>query len=151
LNITKILVPLGNPSASQRVVEFAIDVASKYGASLIAIHVVPIGEFISGLGVFGPYLPDPVQKQIDTIKAETQKWLDKIQQHATENGVAVRTEVVISTQSIVKTIASFSDREHIDMIVMGSRDETELVARALMGSVASGVINSSPVPVLVVR
>ena len=82
MKITKILVPLGTAAASQRVVEFAIDVATKYGASLIAIHVVPIGEFVSGLGVFGPYLPDPVQKQIDTIKSETQKWLDKIEQNA---------------------------------------------------------------------
>ena len=50
----------------------------------------------------------------------------------------------------VHEIVAFAEREHIDLIVMGSHGRTGL-ARLLMGSVAEGVARRAPCPVLIVK
>jgi nucleotide-binding universal stress UspA family protein len=50
----------------------------------------------------------------------------------------------------VAEIVKFADREHIDLIVVGSHGRTGF-SRLLMGSVAEGVVRTAKCPVLVVK
>ena len=60
------------------------------------------------------------------------------------------TDVVIAEESIVKEIIEYSEREKIDLIVIGTRGRTGF-KKLFLGSVASGVLNFAHCPVLVVR
>ena len=60
------------------------------------------------------------------------------------------TDVVIAEESIVKEIIEYSEREKIDLIVIGTRCRTGF-KKLFLGSVASGVLNFAHCPVLVVR
>jgi nucleotide-binding universal stress UspA family protein len=64
--------------------------------------------------------------------------------------VDVEVEAQVSTNSIVKTITDYADREEFDLVVMGTRGETE-VAKMLLGSVASGVLNNLDKTIVVVK
>lgn len=47
-------------------------------------------------------------------------------------------------------IIDYADRENIDLIVMGTRGKSDF-KRALLGSVASGVMSYARSPILIVR
>ena len=49
-----------------------------------------------------------------------------------------------------ETIASLAEQEKVDLIVMGTHGHTSL-GNVILGSVATGVIDRSPCPVLLVR
>jgi nucleotide-binding universal stress UspA family protein len=62
-------------------------------------------------------------------------------------GLAVKTEVLSGIPT--RKIAEYARRQGIDLIVMGSHGRSGL-SRALLGSVAEGVVRRGPCPVLVV-
>lgn len=150
LNICKILVPVDLSANSQRAVDYATDLAQKYNSSLLVLHVIPIGEFVRAMGTFGPDFPEPVQKQIDTLKSQSYAWLEKIKKSAESLGVKVSIDVHVSTNSIVKSITDHADRQNVDIVIMGTRGETD-VSKMLIGSVASGVLNSLDKTITVVK
>jgi universal stress protein A len=49
-----------------------------------------------------------------------------------------------------REVVQFAEREHVDLIVLGTHGRTGL-ARVLMGSVAENVVRRAPCPVLVVK
>lgn len=150
MKISKILVPVDLSDNALRAADYATDLALKYNAKVVVFHVIPIGEFVRALGTFGPYFPEPVQKQIDSLKSQSFAWLEKIRQSAERLGVEVEVEAQVSTNSIVKTITDYADREEFDLVVMGTRGETE-VAKMLLGSVASGVLNNLDKTIVIVK
>lgn len=76
--------------------------------------------------------------------------MDKVKKKAKENGVKVRTDVVLGTSSVVKEIVEYADKNKIDMIVIGSRGLSG-IKKMLLGSVASGVVTYAHCPVLVTK
>jgi nucleotide-binding universal stress UspA family protein len=62
----------------------------------------------------------------------------------------IKTEIFIDVKSIIQSILEYARRKDIDLIVIGTRGRTGL-KKFLMGSVANGVVEHSPCPVLVVR
>jgi len=73
-----------------------------------------------------------------------------VKQKAIESKVSVGTDVVFSTNSVVKTIVEYAEEKKIDLIVIGSKGMSGL-KRMLLGSVASGVVTYADCPVLVVK
>jgi len=63
--------------------------------------------------------------------------------------VSIKTKILIS-HSIVKTITSFSKSQKYDLIVIGSHGRTGF-DKLLLGSVASGVSQKSPCPILITK
>jgi nucleotide-binding universal stress UspA family protein len=62
----------------------------------------------------------------------------------------LRTEIIDSAKSAYTAIVDYADKENVDLIVIGTRGKTGL-KRALLGSVASGVVTYATCPVLVVK
>lgn len=85
------------------------------------------------------------------MKKESQEYFDKIRQNADiiDKGIHLRMELIAS-QSVVGGIIDFAEKENIDLIVIGTKGRSGL-KKLLLGSVASGIINYTHCPVLIVK
>lgn len=147
---SKILVPIDGSEGSMRAAELAIAVAKKYGAQLVAVHVVNIDQYLQALGVYRLSYPDPIKKMIEEARQEAARWFAEIQRNAEEEKVPIKTDVVDTPLSVVGGIVNYAERENVDLIVIGTRGRSGL-AKLLLGSVASGVVAYAPCPVMVAR
>lgn len=146
--IRKILVAVDGSNPSFNASTYAIDLAKRFEAELIALHV--IDPRYSKLEI--ALSPRPGRfKEIATIVMEKgEQIVDTVKQKAREKKVSVKTNVIIGTTSVVKEIVQYAHKKKIDMIVIGSRGMTGF-KKLLLGSVASGVVTYSDCPVLVVK
>jgi nucleotide-binding universal stress UspA family protein len=150
INIKKILVAVDGSKPSLNAGNEAIDVAKKQ-AELIALYVIPSDiryghtEDVETSGI-----PRPLKGIVMTAMQGGQKYVDEVKQKAIESKVSVGTDVVFSTNSVVKTIVEYAEEKKIDLIVIGSKGMSGL-KRMLLGSVASGVVTYADCPVLVVK
>ena len=78
---------------------------------------------------------------------EAQRVLDPIRQFAEQNGWKFRT--MAAHGHAAETIAETAQRERFDLIVMGTHGNTSL-ANVVLGSVATGVVARSKLPVLLI-
>ena len=68
-----------------------------------------------------------------------------------ENGdIELKTEVVVSSTSVIAAIVDYAEHENVDLIVIGSRGRSGF-KKLLLGSTASGVVTYATCPVLVVK
>jgi nucleotide-binding universal stress UspA family protein len=150
INIKRILVAVDGSKPSLNAGNEAIDVAKKQ-AELIALYVIPSDiryghtEDVETSGI-----PRPLKGIVMTAMQDGQKYVDEVKQKAIESKVSVGTDVVFSTNSVVKTIVEYAEEKKIDLIVIGSKGMSGL-KRMLLGSVASGVVTYADCPVLVVK
>lgn len=145
-----ILVPIDGSEGSMRAANLAIGIAKKYGAQVIAIHVVNIDQYLQALGVYRISYPDPIKKMIEEAKQKASKWFTEIQKNAEQQKVPVKTDVIDTPLSVVGGIVNYAERENADLIVIGTRGRSGLT-KLLLGSVASGVVTYAPCQVMVAR
>jgi nucleotide-binding universal stress UspA family protein len=146
--ISKIVVPIDGSESSMYAAEYALKLAVVHGASVSAVHVVNIDQYLQSLGLYRISYPDPVKKRIEEANAEAQKWFTEITKSAELKKIKIKTEVIDTPLSVVASVVSYADREKADLIVIGTRGRSGL-SKMLLGSVASGVVTYSPCPVLV--
>ncbi|MFP3985425.1 MAG: universal stress protein [Candidatus Bathyarchaeia archaeon] len=152
--INKILVPVDGSKLSEKAAEYAIDIAKKRGATIVATHVVhlPAYAFTPAPleGMSAPTVaPIPVAISSEQRKI-AEKYVNKIKKMAKKSGIKVETKIIENKQSIVHAITEFAEKEGCDLIVIGTKGRTG-IKKFLLGSVASGVVTYAPCPVLVVR
>lgn len=151
IDIKKILVAVDGSKPSLNAGNEAIDVAKKHQAELIALYVIPSDIRYDQIDdVETPGIPRPVKGIVMTAMQGGQKYVDEVKLKATESNVSVGTDVVISTNSVVKSIVEYAEEKNIDLIVIGSKGMSGL-KRMLLGSIASGVVTYADCPVLVVK
>lgn len=143
-----ILVPTDGSDVANYAVDHAIDVATKYGASVHALYVVDTSAVDLSLG----------GEQVDRIRQGHFGDMPELEQRANEATAAVATKGadydLEVTESVVagqphRQIANYAENNDVDLIVMGSAGRTG-VRRALLGSVAERTLRSTRIPVLVV-
>jgi nucleotide-binding universal stress UspA family protein len=154
---SKILVPQDGSELSIKAAEYAISIAKKQvddsGTSyLIALHVVYSSTgYAYSLRVVSP---SSIHNLLEKCKQDFQPWFDIIKEKASynKNGekIALKTDVILTTTSIVGAIIDYAEREKVDLIVIGTRGMSGF-KRILLGSVASGVVTYSSCPVMVVK
>jgi len=128
--ISSILVPIDGSGHANRAVGFAIELASRFDARLVLMHVASddlpgeLAEFAEAEGLKGPEVPRIVAERI----------LDAAEDRARDADV---TEVdrVLAGGDPAKAILEAADARGVDLIVMGSRGLSPLGERAL-GSVS---------------
>lgn len=141
ITIKKILVAVDGSKPSLNAGNQAIDLAKKHQAELTALYVVP-SDIRYGQG--------DLKGVVMTAMETGQKYVDELKQKASETKISVRTDVVMSTNSVVKAIVEYAEEKKMDLIVIGSRGMSGL-KRMLLGSTASGVVTYAHCPVLVVK
>lgn len=144
----KLLYATDFSESSRQAFLYALHIAKAQGAEIIILH--SFQEPIMRVGVS----PEQIQQiQAQTLleeKANYKKALEVLYQIAIDGGL---TEIKKSSRLVqghaIEAILSVAADEDVDLIVMGTKGETDAQDK-LIGSVASEILESSEVPVLVV-
>ncbi len=145
--IRKILVPIDGSEDSERAVDFAIDLAKKYGAKIIGLHVV---EHVKVPKDFQAYAAE------EGIERPTVEYMRRVAEHVSDKcekkvkASGLPCEMVIDEGPVVDKIVAQARNQGIDLTVIGTRG-LGAVKRTLLGSVSQGVSAHAPCPVVVVR
>ena len=135
-----------------KAVDYAINIAKKYDSELIALHVLysQIGFAFYTETATGLITPNSINELIEQAKREAEKWFDEIQGKCKNAKLQVKTEAVITAISVVEAIISYSEKENIDLIVIGSRGRSAF-RKLILGSAASGIMTFAHCPVMVIK
>ena len=151
MTIRRILVAVDGSKPSLDASSEAIDLAKKLHGELIAIHVISSDIRYNYLeDTITPRLPRALKDVMMVAMQKGETHVDKVKKKAKENGVKVRTDVVLGISSVVKEIVEYAENNKIDMIVIGSRGLSG-IKKMLLGSVANGVVTYAHCPVLVTK
>lgn len=145
--IKKILVPMDASKFSFEAANYAVGLAKMHDASVFLIHVVEIHPYYS----LPYYLTAGADLMLEKeIKKLADSWFGKIEENARRQNVKASHETLLRRRSVIEAIVSYAKDKKVDLIIIGSHGATGL-KRLLMGSVAKGVIEHAPCPVLLVR
>jgi len=142
----KIVVPVDGSQPSDAAVALAIRLARDQEARVLFLHVCEVAKIAAmvsapAVGVDPSYALD----------AEREAGEDALRRAgAAALAGAVQSESILEDGGNVDSIVDFAKRQGADLIVIGSHGRGG-IARALLGSVAEGVLRHSDIPVLVTR
>jgi nucleotide-binding universal stress UspA family protein len=143
-----ILVPTDGSETSRFAVDNAVDIASKYGATVHALYVVDVDATSYGLGT---EQVDRIRQghldEMPEVKEDADEATGYVAEVAEEHGIEVEEHLRVGEPA--RAIRKFVDENDIDMIVMGSHGRSGL-SRVILGSVAEKVLRRTHLPVLVV-
>ena len=142
-----ILVGIDGSESSIDAADYAIEMAKKDGAQVIALTVNRIP--LSSYGLATPQDEVKQSKENEEMQ-EFKEWLDKINQNAKQNSVQLKTEIINSQMSVEAAIVEYAESEGVDLIVIGTRGNSG-IKNMLLGSIASGVVKYAICPVMVVK
>ncbi|MDA0148589.1 universal stress protein [Vibrio sp. LaRot3] len=139
----QILVPvdLNDKGFSDRAVELAVWHAKTSNAEIQLLNVLP-GIHMSMVASYFP--KDAAQKMKKDVENQLKTFA---KQHIPDDVIH---KVHIAEGKPYKTILRYADKLGIDLIIMPSHKRSK-IDKAVLGSVASKVVQSSPINVLVVK
>ena len=145
---SKILVTIDElmTASTDRVVDYAINIAKDYDAQLVILHVIRADTNLHSVNP-----PSHIIEMRKQAQAYFVKITEKIheQDSKKENSLRIRTEIIASVR-IADAIVSYAKDKHIDLIIIGIRGMSKLKSM-LVGSVASDVVRYAHCPVLSVK
>jgi nucleotide-binding universal stress UspA family protein len=153
MNFDKIMVAIDGSKESMHAANYAIGVAKRYNATLVVLTVLPQElRYDYEIDRVDPEIPmTPVRGIVELSRMEIEdKWFTVIKKNALVSNVRVETEVVMEAKSVVSDIIEYSEKQGVDLIVIGTKGKTGL-RRLLLGSVSQGVLAYAHCPVLLVR
>ena len=143
----KILVPSDFSESSDNALKEAVDIAEKFGSSIVLLHVIS-----SDMVQYADHycLNADLMQQIeeDSIKASRQKLEKEVNNISASRGV----EIVFDLQRGVPSETILAERKRVgaDLIVIASHGRTGL-KKLLLGSVAEKVVRNAECQVMVVK
>jgi nucleotide-binding universal stress UspA family protein len=145
------LVALDGSESAVQAADYALVITKGLNAELIAIHAVRTEDVLYETRNILTDLEtlttgDPL---LQKVKEDAQRWFNTIKEKSSANGIPIRTGLVISPTEIEDTIVDYSDRENVDLIVIG-RGKSSLKERVL-GSTTSRVASQIRRPILVAK
>jgi nucleotide-binding universal stress UspA family protein len=148
--ISKIMVGIDGSKESVNASDYAIAIAKRHNAELIAINVLTsdIGYAYSSPGVESP--PLTIGEIILLAEDEVKKWFDDIKEKANKNDIQFRSEIIMAKKSTVSSMLDYAEEQNINLIVVGTRGHSG-IKKMLLGSVASRLVTYAACPVLVVK
>ena len=134
----RILFPTDGSDGSSDALEHAVDLATRYDATLQGLYV---SDQRSYAGLAGDMDREKIREAQESLGQEA---LDTVVSTAEAGGVDVETarSVGVPSERILEAI----DENGSDLVVMGTHGRTG-VRRALLGSVAESVVRQSSVPI----
>jgi nucleotide-binding universal stress UspA family protein len=153
MKFDKIMVAIDGSKESMHAANCAIGVAKRYDAILVVLAVLPQElRYDYEIDQVDPEIPmTPVKGVVELSRMEIEdKWFTGIKKNALASNVRIETEIIMEGKSIVSDIIEYSEKQSIDLIVIGTKGKTGLT-RLLLGSVSQGVLAYAHCPVLLVR
>jgi nucleotide-binding universal stress UspA family protein len=155
---SKILVPHDGSEMSDKALDKAIDFSKAFQSEIIILHVVDDRLIPSSaiLGFIGEKsrLVDAKMQALNILKLGAEAMLKDRMEKVRANGINVR--FIIGMGAPVEGIIDVAENEHVDLIVIGSRElkrEKEYAAGKpkLLGSVARRVSEIAESPVMIIK
>jgi nucleotide-binding universal stress UspA family protein len=145
----KILVAIDGSANSFKALDFASDLAQKYGAELLLLHVAPSAELPESVRRFAEveHIEGPPEWVYGQVIA--QNILSNAQERARAKG-ATKIAARVREGDPAKVIVETARNEHADAIAMGTRGLSDLRG-LLMGSVAHKVSHLAECTVITVK
>jgi len=144
---SRILVPTDFSSPSDAAMEYARQLAAKFGASLHLLHVIDDSPVGTTAFVADSYVP-PTEGLSELMLKEARKRLERQLSDADRLRFGVSVEALIGVPATA--IVDYAFATGTNLIVMGTHGRSGL-AHLLMGSVAEHVVRTATCPVLTVR
>ncbi len=141
----KILVPMDGSEPSKQALKVAIESASKWGAELQIVSVIPpVSALLYGTRAVNI---DEYEQMLEKIYI---KVLDEAKDMVKEDHPELEVSVSLLKGHVPSTIIKASDSDDIDLIVMGSRGLSGIKSWFL-GSVSKNVVEHCKKPILIVK
>lgn len=145
----RILIPTDGSETAESATQHGVEFAQNYDS---LIHVLNVVDLQAAGGVFNA---GGLEKAfIERLEATGQEFVDKvaaeIQQSASELEVEPNVKQTTSFDGAAAGIREYVTEHDIDLVVMGSHGKSNLKTQ-LLGSVASTVLRTVDVPVLIVK
>ena len=139
---SKILVPIDGSEPSNAAVGLALQLARANEAEVIFVHAVELSKIAA---LVSPSSVDP-SYAIDAACKSGQAFLDEAKARAQKAGIKAICE--LPEDGCVASVLTLARQRRADLIVVGSHGRSG-IPRAVLGSVAEGIIRRSQIPVLV--
>ena len=144
MSFKQILVPYDASDYANHAFDEALKIAEKFGSKITALTVLGTKiEHSAGIS-----LERAIEIQDEHENAAT-KILKDLEVLAKEKGVEFSFSVIFEP-SPYKGIVNFSNSNSVDLIVIGSHGRSG-IKKAVLGSVASGVVEHANCPVLIIK
>lgn len=145
--IERILVPVDFSPCSRLALQYGIDMAQRFGASLTTLHVYEPPHYVGDVMV---QLPEKSSVTVhEYVRRQSAQLLDElIDTTAGLDDVAFDRRLVSGVPHIA--IVDAARDMKADLVIMGTHGRSGL-SHLLMGSVVEKVLRQAPCPVLVVR
>ena len=138
--IKTILVALDGSQLSWKALEFACDIARKYGAKLVMLHAYHSTSDLRGSEVF--------DQMVAKRKRAGEEVLNEAHQRLASDPLEFEDDLLEGPAA--DAIVSAAEVRKVDLVVMGTRGMGSLKGM-IFGSVSTKVTHYAPCPVLVVR
>jgi len=145
MTFKNILVPYDDSECSLHAFKIAAELAKKFNSKLTALTVIPKSYHTSGFYTNVKFDEILLKQQRDSANSA----LSKIDSIAKKQGIKL-TKYVLESNSVVKTLVTFSKSGKFDLIVMGTHGRTGW-SKLIIGSVANGVIQTAHCTALLVK
>jgi nucleotide-binding universal stress UspA family protein len=144
IRIRHILCPVALAPTARRVLEYAGEMARRFGADLTVLHAI-----YDPLDVTSSHIPHPPLEQLreEMMRLAEERLRSEMQETL---GTVPRTSLVVVAGSPFQQIIRFSRTHGVDLIVVGTTGQTGL-DRLIMGNTAEQVARTAPCPVLSFR
>jgi len=148
----KILLAFDGSNASTIAAKYAIHLSSLENSELILLNVI---ENIKQGGVIGLRAKYGDTKLVEgytkTRRKNAEEIIKPIEKSAKDKGINTKVEILEDDgNSLIGFIVNYAEKNDINLIVIGTKGLSKF-RRLLMGSVASGIINHSKCPVLLIK
>lgn len=143
INLRTILVPSDFSECSDEAVQYGLELAHRFGASLHLLHVVadPAAQ---------PWGAEAFSMPVLEVVEAWQKQAEERLQAAVPDADRDRVTVVSVVATPCAEILAYAAAHAVDLIVMGTHGRSG-ISHLLLGSIAERVVRRAPCPVLTVR
>ena len=148
--IKRILLPTDGSESAARAANVAIEVAKKFGAELIVLHVIAVPATGVAKAELSPGYDVELQEYFESARKKADSIVDEVIRSAEAKDVKATHLIQEYSFSIVETILEQATKSNVDLIVIGTRGLTGF-KKLLVGSVSSGVVSHAHCSVLIVR
>jgi len=150
----KILVPLDGSEPSKHALEHAITIATKFGASLRLLAVVPqvvLPMFPDeGFGVAPVTAAKDMARYQEKMKELYEGVLKEAEAKLKKEHPDINVEATLREGRPSATIVELAEEDGVDLIVMGSRGVGGITGW-ILGSTSRRVVDSCTKPILIVK
>lgn len=146
---SKILVPYDGSKYSKKALHVAVQFAKNHQSRLYIINVVNISQVSPPGRIFSRSEQKSLNQIKNSIKEATKVMLYEIQMYCESSGI--QTSDFILEGSTSEEILQFAKKNHIDLIIIGSRGLSGISKIMTLGSVSRAISEYADCPVMIIH